>query len=54
MDLSSYRKEGGTIYFVVQIKEDGTNKKIYYNTLLPYVINQLLNGIETNGNATGW
>lgn len=48
VDLCSYRKEGGTIYFMVQINDDGTCKKIYYNVLLPYLINQLLESIETN------
>lgn len=47
-DLHSYRKEGGTIYFVVQINEEGTCKKIYYNALLPYDINQILEGTEAN------
>ncbi|MCU0081535.1 hypothetical protein [Extibacter muris] len=49
VDLHSYRKEGGTIYFVVQINIDGTCKKIYYNALLPYTINQLLENDENNG-----
>lgn len=48
-DLHSYRREGGTIYFVVQINEDGTCTKIYYNALLPYTINQLLQDVEGTG-----
>lgn len=48
-DLQSYRREGGTIYFVVQINEDGIYKKIYYNALLPYTINQLLENAEGTG-----
>lgn len=45
-DLRSYCKEGGTIYFVVQISNEGTCKRIYYNALLPYDINQILEGTE--------
>ena len=41
VDLRSYRKEGGTIYFVIQINDDGTCKKIYYNVLLPYLLPDL-------------
>ena len=33
-DLHSYCKEGGTLYFVVQINDEGTCKKIYYNAVL--------------------
>ena len=49
VDLQSYRREGGTIYFVVQINEDGTYKRIYYNALLPYTINQLLENVDGTG-----
>lgn len=49
MDLRSYCKEGGTMYFVVQINGDGTCKKIYYNALLPYEINRLVENVDTIG-----
>ena len=51
-DLRSYRMEGGTVYFVVQISDDGTRKKIFYNTLLPYEINQLLQNSKNNGRVS--
>lgn len=43
-DLKNYSIEGGTIYFVVQIKDDG-EKKIYYNPLLPYELNRILKDV---------
>lgn len=46
-DLKNYRKIGGTLFFVVYISSDGTNKKIYYNSLLPFEINRLLKKAET-------
>ncbi len=43
-DLKNYRIEGGTLYFVVQINDLG-EKKIFYNALLPYEINKLLENV---------
>lgn len=45
-DLNNYLVEGGTIYFVVCIDENGDGD-IYYVNLLPFVINRLFN----NSNA---
>lgn len=44
-DLRNYCIEGGTIYFVIQIDKKG-NKKIFYNSLLPYDINKMLERAE--------
>lgn len=51
-DLRSYRREGGTVYFVVQISGDGIRKKIFYNALLPYEINQLLQNSNDDGKVS--
>lgn len=40
-DLKNFRIEGGTIYFVVQINDNG-DKKIFYNALLPFELNRIL------------
>lgn len=52
VDLRSYRKEGGTIYFVVQINKDGTFKKIYYKILLPRIIDSLLKNTKAKKNIS--
>lgn len=41
IDLKNFRIEGGTIYFVVQINDNG-DKKIFYNALLPFELNKML------------
>lgn len=45
VDLRNYSIEGGTIYFVVQINQNG-EKKIFYNALLPFELNKMLEGAE--------
>ena len=40
-DLKNFRIEGGTIYFVVQINDNG-DKKIFYNALLPFELNKMI------------
>lgn len=40
-DLINFRIEGGTIYFVVQINNNG-DKKIFYNALLPFELNKMI------------
>lgn len=40
-NLESYRNDGGVFYFVVYYTED-KQKKIYYASLLPYVLNQYI------------
>lgn len=46
-DLMTYRREGGTIFFVVLIDKDNpTHKRIYYNPLLPYDLNEIIGGKE--------
>lgn len=34
-DMRNYLNNGGVIYFVTYIKSDGSDRKIYYNTLTP-------------------
>ncbi len=40
-DLKNFRIEGGTVYFVVQINDNG-DKKIFYNSLLPFELNKMI------------
>lgn len=40
-NLVQYRNEGGVIYFVVYMTED-KKKKIYYASLLPFILNQYI------------
>lgn len=40
-DLKNFCIEGGTIYFVVQINDNG-DKKIFYNALLPFELNKII------------
>lgn len=40
-NLESYRNDGGVFYFVVYFTED-KQRKIYYASLLPYVLNQYI------------
>lgn len=44
-DLKNYKKDTGAIYFVVLITTNG-QKRIYYNALLPYDINNILKDKE--------
>ncbi len=39
--MKNFRIEGGTIYFVVQINDNG-DKKIFYNALLPFELNKMI------------
>lgn len=41
-DLSNYLSDGGVVFFVVYITEDGRNSKIYYRSLLPVFIKDKL------------
>lgn len=45
-DLKNYLKDGGVIYFVVGINETHTQYKIYYCSLLPIDIKNLLNQLK--------
>ena len=49
-NLISYRNDGGVIYFVVYVANDG-RRKIYYSSLLPYVLNRY---IEWAGNKKSY
>ncbi len=44
IDLKNYLNDGGVIYFVVYLKENGTGK-IYYSTLTPVKLNRYLKGV---------
>lgn len=48
VDLKNYKKEGGVLFFVVGIDENG-DTKIFYNALTPYLINKLMVGKEEQG-----
>ena len=49
-DLKNYRKDGGVLYFIVQVeKGHSENNKIFYVDLLPANINRLLKNKETKG-----
>ena len=41
VDLKNYRNEGGTIFFVVGITEK-LEKKVYYASLVPFLLNQII------------
>ena len=41
-NMISYRNDGGIIYFVVELSNDGS-KKIFYASLTPYLLNNYLN-----------
>lgn len=49
-DLRNFLRDGGVLFFVVQII-DVYNVKIYYNSLLPVDINELLKKTKTNQNS---
>lgn len=44
-DLKNFRRVGGTMFFVVYL-DNNNHKKIYYSSLLPYVINSLLKDLD--------
>ncbi len=46
IDLEGYLKDGGLIYFVVYINSDSNATKIYYNSLTPIKIKQILTDIK--------
>lgn len=48
IDLNNYKNLGGSIYFVVYIGENGDILDIYYVSLLPFNINEILDGKENN------
>lgn len=48
VDLNNYKNLGGSIYFVVYIGENGDILDIYYVSLLPFNINEILEGKEKN------
>jgi hypothetical protein len=48
VDLKNYKKEGGLLFFVVGIDDDG-NTKIFYKALTPYLINKILEEKEEQG-----
>lgn len=51
-DLKNYYEDGGAIYFVVHFEKNNTdNYKIYYNSLLPFDINEYLKRIKTNSKS---
>ena len=51
IDLKNFRIEGGTIYFVVQINDNG-DKKIFYNALLPFELNKMLSEVGEKNKIT--
>lgn len=48
VDLINYKKDGGLIFFVVGIDNNG-DTKIFYKALTPYLINEVLSGKEDQG-----
>lgn len=42
-DLNNYKNHSGAIFFVVYLDEDGETLGIYYTSLLPFNINELIN-----------
>ena len=48
VDLNNYKNLGGSIFFVVYINEDGDTLGIYYVSLLPFNINEILKGKDNN------
>lgn len=48
VDLKNYKKDGGLIFFVVGIDDNG-DTKIFYRALTPYLINKILEGKENKG-----
>lgn len=47
-DLRGYIKDQGIIYFVVLISDDGSQSKIYYNSLAPVKIKHLLSSTKNS------
>lgn len=53
VDLVNYKKNGGTMYFVVQINKKNTlQKTVYYETLAPQRISAYIKGIEHQESCT--
>lgn len=48
VNLQNYKKDGGLLFFVVGIDDNG-DTKIFYKALTPYLINKLLEGKEEQG-----
>lgn len=48
VDLKNYKKDGGLLFFVVGINDNG-DTKIFYKALTPYLINKILEGKEKQG-----
>lgn len=47
-DLKNFLRDGGVIFFVVYFDNEGENRCIYYKSLLPYDLIQLLNDNANN------
>ena len=48
-DLKNYFKNGGVIYFVVGIKKKNSNQhQIYYSSLLPFDLKQIITQLKPN------
>lgn len=43
-DLKAYQKNGGALYFVVYLDDNGNTLQIYYTALLPFKIAELMKG----------
>ena len=41
-DLRNYLNDGGTVFLVVYIDEEGAHSQIYYNSLLPYDLRKII------------
>ena len=48
VDLKNYKREGGILFFVVGIDDNG-DTKIFYKALTPFLINMILEGKEEQG-----
>ena len=51
-DLEDYQKNGGALYFVVYLDMDGETLQIYYTSLLPFKISELLKGKKNTTSLT--
>lgn len=47
-DIKNYLKEGGVIYFVVGISETSDNYQIYYRSLLPIDLQNIIDSLNDN------
>lgn len=51
-DLEDYQKNGGALYFVVYVDNNGETLQIYYTSLLPFKISELLKGKKNTTSLT--